>query len=136
MNLVIDTNIFISALIKDSLMRNLIVNSPFNLFIPEQEIIEIRKYEELILRKSGQTRDELRDLIGILLKYVTIIKNKNLLNYKPKAEEIMKRIDKSDIPFIASALALKCPIWSDDKHFQKQKEIKIFTTKDILKQGL
>jgi predicted nucleic acid-binding protein len=44
----------------------------------------------------------------------------------------MGKIDKKDVPFIAAALALNCSIWSDDKHFKKQKEIKIFTTKEVM----
>ncbi len=132
MNLVIDTNIFISALIKDSSTRKLIVNSPYNLFIPEQEIIEIKRYENLICEKSEQTLGEVRDLIRNLLKYVTIVRNELLLPYKNKAKKIMENIDFSDVPFIAVALYLKCPIWSDDKYFKKQKQVKVFTTKDII----
>ena len=133
MNLVIDTNIFISALIKEGLIRELIVHSPFNLFIPEQELIEIKEYENLTSEKSGKSIDEIRDLIRKLLKYITIIRNNLLLDYRAKAKCIMEKIDKGDVLFIAAALYLNCAIWSDDKHFQKQKEINILTTKDILK---
>lgn len=132
MNLVIDTNIFISGLIKEGLTRFLILNSQFNLFIPEQELIEIKKYEGLISQKSGKSIGEIRDLIRFLLKYVTILRNDLLLDYTNKAENIMDKIDKDDVIFIAAALTLNCPIWSDDKHFQKQKEIKVLTTKNIL----
>lgn len=41
-------------------------------------------------------------------------------------------MDKEDIPFVACALVFNCPIWSDDQHFQKQKKIKIYTTKEII----
>jgi len=132
MNLVIDTNVFISALIKEGLTRELIVHSLFNLFIPEQELIEIKRYENLISKKSGKPINEIRDLIRKLLKHVNIIRNDLLLVYRSKAHNIMGKIDKDDVPFIAGALYLNCPIWSDDKHFQKQKEIKILTTKEIL----
>jgi predicted nucleic acid-binding protein len=133
MNLVIDTNILISALIKDGMTRDLIANSPFNLLIPEQEIIEIKRHEKLISRKSGQTLDEVRDLIRKLLKYVTILRNNLFLDYREEAGRIIGKIDEDDIPFIAAALYLNCPIWSDDRHFKKQKEVKIFTTKEIFK---
>ena len=133
MNLIIDTNIFISALIKEGLVGGLIVHSPFNLFIPEQELIEIKRYEKLISEKSGKSIGEIRDLIRKLLRYVSIIRNEFLLYYNNQAESIMEKIDNDDVIFIAAALALNCPIWSEDKHFQKQKEIKIFNTNDILK---
>ncbi len=47
--------------------------------------------------------------------------------------KIIGKIDKDDILFVATALAFNCPIWSDDKHFQKQKNVTVFTTKDIFK---
>ena len=47
--------------------------------------------------------------------------------------DIMDRIDKNDTPFIAAALAANLPIWSDDKHFEKQNKIKIFKTKDLVR---
>lgn len=132
MKFVIDTNIFLSALIKDGLTREIIINSPFRLFIPEQEIIEIKRYEELIIYKSKINKEDLRDLIRKLLKYITIIRNEDINKYKCEAEEIIGKIDYDDIPFVATALFLNCPIWSEDKHFQKQNEIKILKTKDIL----
>jgi predicted nucleic acid-binding protein len=132
MKFVIDTNIFLSALIKDGLTREIIINSPFRLFIPEQEIIEIKRYEELILCKSKINKEDLRDLIRKLLKYITIIRNEDITKYKCKAEEIMGKIDYDDVPFVATALFLNCPIWSEDKHFRKQNEIKILKTKDII----
>ena len=132
MNLVIDTNIFISSLIKDGLTRYMIVNSPFKLFIPEQEIVEIRKYENIILEKSGITRNELVKIFKELLGYVRVIKNKELLPFRREANRIMNAIDEKDVPFIAAALSLNCSVWSEDKHFRKQKRVKIFTTKEIM----
>ena len=133
MKFVIDTNIFLSALIKDGLTREIIINSPFKLFIPEQELIEIKRYEELIINKSGINKGDLRDLIRKLLRYITIIRNDQIIKYKCKAEEIIGNIDEDDVPFIAAALSLNSSIWSEDKHFQRQKEIKTLTTKEILR---
>lgn len=56
--------------------------------------------------------------------------------YRPRmkaAFEIMKEIDEKDAPFLALALQLGLPIWSNDKHFQRQKEVRVYTTRDILR---
>jgi len=45
----------------------------------------------------------------------------------------MKDIDEKDTLFLALALKLKYPIWSNDKHFQKQGKIQVYTTEDVLK---
>ena len=55
--------------------------------------------------------------------------------YKPfrdTASKIMDSIDPDDTPFIAAALATGADIWSDDKHFEQQNEIKVWKTKDLI----
>src|SRR3990172_7166118 len=123
MNIVIDTNIFISALIKNSLTRHLIINSKDNLLFPEFEFIEIKNHLPEILEKSGLSHKELEDLIKNLLRYVKVVRTEEIINYKNRAFGIMGEIDKGDIIFIATALATNAVIWSDDKHFKKQNEV-------------
>ncbi|MCP5104970.1 MAG: hypothetical protein GY950_16405 [bacterium] len=48
-----------------------------------------------------------------------------------EAEEEMKDIDKKDAPFVALALKLKIPVWSNDLHFKKQKKVMSYTTDEI-----
>lgn len=131
MQIVIDTNIFISALIKNGLTRAILIKLPFLFILPEVELLEIKEYEKEILRKSHLNSSELNFLIRTLLKRMKIISSNKLMNYRKKAEKIMGQIDKKDVVFIATALYTNSPIWSDDKHFQKQKEIRIFTTEEI-----
>ncbi len=50
-----------------------------------------------------------------------------------RAKSIMMNIDNDDVPFIAAALVIHANIWSDDKHFLQQNEIKVWTTKDLMK---
>jgi len=58
------------------------------------------------------------------LKYVRIIPTDVVVDYKKQAYEIIGYIDEDDVIFIATALAFNCPIWSEDKHFQKQNIVK------------
>ncbi|HIH22695.1 TPA: hypothetical protein HA238_03135 [Candidatus Micrarchaeota archaeon] len=42
--------------------------------------------------------------------------------------------DPKDVPYIALALKLKIPIWSNDRDLkEKQDEVKVYNTKDLLK---
>ena len=131
MNIVIDTNIFISALIKNSLTRHLITEFKDNLLFPEFEFTEIKNHLSEILEKSHLSYKELGDLIKDLLRYVKIVRAEEVINYRSKASDIIGEIDKDDIIFIATALATNAVIWSDDKHFKKQNIIKTYTTKEI-----
>lgn len=133
MNIVIDTNIFISALIKEGLTRDLITNSYHIFLFPEFELQEIENHKDEILKKSKLSRKDFYTLLFNLLKYVRIIRTERIIDYREEAYDIMGNIDKDDVQFIATALAFQCPIWSDDKHFQQQKIVKVLTTKDMLK---
>jgi predicted nucleic acid-binding protein len=44
----------------------------------------------------------------------------------------MKEIDEKDTPILALAMQLCCPVWSNDKHFQRQKAARVYTTKELL----
>jgi predicted nucleic acid-binding protein len=48
------------------------------------------------------------------------------------AHKEMKDIDEKDTPFLALALQLNCPVWSDDNHFKQQNVVNVYTTKEIL----
>jgi len=132
MNIVVDTNVLISALIKDSITRNLIFYLPYTLLLPELELEEIENHKSEILLKSGLSELELDELLSNLLKYFKIIKTEEVIEYKETAHEIIGHIDEDDVIFFATALAFNCQIWSDDSHFKKQQKIEIITTLEML----
>jgi len=133
MNIVTDTNIIISALIKEGFTRDFIVNSKNNFIIPEFEIYEIYKYKSEIMKKARMSEIQFDTLLLRLLKYIRIVPADLIIHNEKESREIIGHIDNDDVQFIAAALTFKCPIWSDDKHFKKQDKIKILTTKDIIK---
>jgi predicted nucleic acid-binding protein len=63
---------------------------------------------------------------------VKIVKKEVYQDKIPLAEETMEEIDITDSPFLALALALNCPLWSNDGHFKKQNLVKTYTTKKIV----
>ena len=132
MNIVIDTNIFISALIKDSLTRYIIVNSKDNLLLPEFELEEIYNHKDEIMKKAKLSEKELDILLLRLLRYVRVIPTDLIINQKEGAFRIIGHIDPDDVIFFATALTFNSIIWSDDKHFKMQDKINIIITKDML----
>ncbi len=129
---VIDTNIIFSALVKDSATRKILIDCPFELYAPETLITEIRNYELRILQKSGLPKVEFEVLFSLITEKVTIISKKEYGQFVTKAKSLIPN-DEKDVPFVALALAISNDgIWSDDRDFQKQKTVKIWTTSDIL----
>ena len=72
MIIIIDSNIFISALVKEGITRKLITQSKEWLIIPEYLFHEIRNHEEEIILKSGINKREYELLLRVLLKYIII----------------------------------------------------------------
>jgi len=135
MILIVDTNIIFSGLVKDSLTRKLLIDCPFTLYAPDTLISEIRNNENLILEKSGLTKEEFDILFSLLTETIKIIKKESYINNVKEAQKIIGHIHKEDIPFVALALTIPNDgIWSEDKHFLQQNKIKVFNTQDILKQ--
>lgn len=133
MNIVIDTNIFIAALIRDSMIRKILTKISANFLFPEFEFEEIKKHKLEILQKSKLSEKELDILILRALNYVKVLPSEIIVEFREDARFIMDKIDSNDSVFIASALAFDAVIWSDDKHFKKQNKVKVYTTKEIIK---
>jgi len=46
----------------------------------------------------------------------------------------MGKIDRDDVPFIALALSFPNDgIWTEDRHFLKQRRVKVWRTRELLK---
>jgi predicted nucleic acid-binding protein len=133
--IVADTNILISALLKDhSIHAQLIKSKLFSIYFPEYGLNEIEKYRSYIIAKRTRKSQSLS--LEFAERYIMEeieIAPFDLYRQKIKnASEIMKEIDEKDAPILALALQLCCPIWSNDKHFKKQKSVKVYTTADLL----
>lgn len=134
MIIAVDSNIFISALIKDSTTRKLITKCKEWLIIPEYFLHEVRNYEKEIISKSKLNKEEYKKLFNRLLSYIFVIPNELILPYREEAIKIVKDIDIDDALFIATALAFEdAVIWSNDKQLKKQNKIKVFSTSEMLK---
>ncbi len=133
MRLVIDTNVLISGLIRKSLTRKILLNPKFNFYLPEFLLEEVSKYLPEIAQKSELTIEEVKNLINLFLENLYIVPYKEYKDKIKRATEIMGSIDEKDIPFIAVALAIKNDgIWSNDKHFQMQHVLRIYTTEELV----
>ena len=133
MTFILDSNIIISALIKDSKTREIIAKTDQKFLIPEIVIDEIRKYKGLIIEKSKMSEEDYTAVLKKLLSYIEVIPNEVTEQNLEKAIKIMADIDIKDVIFIAAALSYPdSKIWSDDKHFERQNEVKILKTKEMV----
>ena len=130
MKVVIDANEVISALIKRGLTRNIILNKYFEFVAPSFIFSEIYKYKKEICKKAKISFEDFDILLDKLFRYIKII---NLNYYSDMLEEAKNLIeDIYDVPYLACAIYLDCPIWSDDRHFKMQNVVKVFNTGEMV----
>ena len=136
MKIIIDVNVFISASIRNSMTRGLLINSGYEFCFPEPSLHKIRKYQSYILEKSGLSELEFLVVLHTLLRFVRIIPFEEIAAYWDKAQEIMEHIDPEDVTFIAAALSQKnAIIWSNDRDFERQDQVICLKTKDLVQLG-
>ncbi len=133
MIVVIDVNVLLSALIRDSTTREFIVTAGQDFCFPEPSLHKIRKYKELILEKSGLSELEFLVILHTLFRFVRLVPLEEVLRNWDEAKEIMEQIDPEDATFLATALGqTNAVIWSDDKHFEKQNRIITIKTEQMI----
>lgn len=131
MRLIVDTNIIISALIKNSTTRYIITHIDAELITIGFSKKEISNYKAMILEKASINELEFEAILGELKEKLIILDDRIIQKNMIEAFKIMGPIDQNDTPFIAAALATNSDIWSDDKHFERQNKVKVWKTKDL-----
>jgi len=134
MNIVIDSNILFSALIRDSMTRKIILNYDGFFLFPSYIFIEMEKHIDELLEKACMNRVDFDKLLHIILRKVLIVPASVMNAYKDEALGIIKDIDIDDTLFIACALAYPgSVIWSDDAVLKSQIRVNILNTKEMIK---
>jgi len=132
LNIVIDSNILFSALIKDSPTRKIILDYSGLFLFPSFIFEETEKHKQELLKKSKMSPKEFNALLSLLIRKVLIVPTDSLYRYKKQAYNIVKDIDPDDVLFIACALAYpQSFIWSDDKNLKRQAIIPILSTREM-----
>ncbi|MBS3114669.1 hypothetical protein J4448_06215 [Candidatus Woesearchaeota archaeon] len=134
MRVIVDSNRIISALIKEGVSRKILSSKNIEFFTVDYVMKEINKYKATILEKSGMSAEEVSTLFSLIMENINIIPEEDVKSKMKEALAIMKNIDTKDAPFIAAALAIPNDgIWSHDRHFEKQKKVKQWLAKNLLK---
>ena len=128
MKLVIDANIAFSLLKKDSFTRELAKNNSLNLYSHYFILEELSEHSEELLKKLNLPLDKLERIKEILSRLVNL-KEK----FSPQQLNMAKRLisDSDDAPYLALAIKLNIPIWSNDPHLKEQSVIKVFKTEEL-----
>lgn len=129
MKVIVDSNIFFSALLKEqNKFRNLLLlNDKIDFFTCHFLIVELFKYKEKIIKASKMEEEAILELFYELLKRINLY-NETLIsdeNYY-QAYDLCKDIDKKDIPFVALTLEINGFLWTGDKKLREGLKSKNF----------
>ena len=132
---VVDTTILVSWLLSPNKLTGMIVRSlELELHTPYQSVSELWEHrDEWTSRRPGLDlpafTDGIRHYIGVQM----LAQGSKEMD---EARSLMAGIDPDDAEFLALAIKIDAPIWSHDKHFLKQKRVKVVTSQDILEQSV
>jgi predicted nucleic acid-binding protein len=127
MKLVVDANILFS-LAKESSSASLILQKfKFKLSAPKFALSELSKYKEELIKKSEKEFDL---IILDLKEKVNFIDEQEYKEFL--SEPKIKVSDQKDITYLALALKIKSPIWSNDPHLKQQSSITVFTISELV----
>ena len=121
MELVVDANIFLACFLKEGITRSLFLDGRLRLFTPDYFVSETNRHLDMdsSLRKRIRLPDkELRFLFEILTQRIIAISASAYAASMPEAALLAP--ETKDEPYLALALSMKIPIWSNDRGFKKQ----------------
>ncbi len=133
MLLVVDTNVLFAAVARDSTTRRIILSTPIRFAGPKFVFDELLEHMGELCVKNGQSPSKNLEIIGLLRSHVTESSRYPDIDYMEEANRLMGAVDPDDVPVLATALSLKCDgIWSDDRHFEKQRQVKVWKTRELV----
>ena len=139
MKLVIDSNVLFTFFWKNSVLNEILSTSDMQLFSPEYALLELKKHESEILHRTKLSKSEFnkrREELAAKVSFIPLEQYTSSMKYiislakpmpEPEQAELLK-----DIDFIALAIELQCPLWSNDKLLKKQSTVSALSTEDIL----
>jgi predicted nucleic acid-binding protein len=120
-------------LVRESTSRKILLSDKFEFLTVGFAESEIEEHRQELQERAKLTEKQLDAVLAVLFSRIFVVSDVAIQNKMPEARKIMDKIDPSDTPFMALALAVENDgIWSDDRHFLRQRRVKTWKTKDLL----
>jgi len=129
MKLVVDANIFISALIGGK-AAELLFNPNFDLLTTERTTWEVKKYLPQLAEYTEDTSAHLLYLFELIP--VRACQSKEYETSLSTAQLLIGDRDPFDADILALTLETGVPLWSNDADFEDIDDITLFKTEDVM----
>jgi len=116
--LVLDANILIRAVL-GTRVRGLLVKyaQQFDFVAPDAAMEEARQHLPRILQRRGLEERPFLEYFASLNNVIQVVELDTYASFEAIARQRLARRDENDWPVLATALALGCPIWTEDTDF-------------------
>jgi len=116
--LVLDANILVRSVLGRR-TRELIEKyaGDVTFFVPETAIVEAKKHLPILFSKRGADPTKALELLNRLCDVLDPIGTDIYGSFETITRQRLASRDPEDWPMLASALALACPIWTEDRDF-------------------
>lgn len=98
-------------------------------FIKQELFKYLGEFSKRLKVKDEKLKEVLEDLFNVA--EIEIIPFEKYSSFMKTAVEITPDI--KDAPYLALALNLDCPVWSQDNALKKQSMVKVYSTKELVK---
>lgn len=133
MKIVVDANIIIAALAKESITRELLLYPLLKYYSPDFALLELEKHKDEVITKMHAGKASYAKTIRLILSNVSLVSKMSYTKEIAKAAKVIGSIDKDDIPYVALSLRLKAHgIWTYDSDFKKQNSVRALSTREII----
>ena len=133
MELVVDANVLLAGFMKAALTRELLLDGRLKLHAPEHLIYETRKHlmgPSRLQRRIGLSAKQIDEIWFLLTQNIESHAKAEYQKIYSAALKIAPHPE--DAPYLALALRMGIPLWSNDKGMKKQSRVKVLATHEVL----
>jgi len=133
MELVVDANILLAGFVKTAVTRELLLDTRLKLHAPEHLIYETRKHllgASRLRRHIGLSTKQIDEIWFILTQHIRSHAKADHQKAYSAALKIAQHPE--DAPYLALALSMGIPLWSNDKGMKEQNRVRVFATHEVL----
>ena len=131
MELVVDATVLFAAIIGKGKTNDLFFEDKLRLVALPYLIKEFNKNAGAMAKICGSTESKIREEFEILKQRVEMFP---IYKFSPELQSKAEKLapHKKDVPYFALALHLGCAIWSREKDFKKQEELRVYSTPELV----
>ena len=133
MELVLDANVLVAAFLRSATTRELLLDERLTLWVPEHGLTEAERVlttPRLRRRLGTLSIADVRLLLARFTLRVRVLPASAYQHHLAHAQRMAPHAE--DAPYLALAMHLRLPLWSNDLALKDQNILPVYTTEEVL----